>query len=546
VEWKVKNRIVWRRQKIGETAKKYVSDIIDLSDADYYKFNLIASGCGTGKSYFVTRNLFEQMSDIKPEEVIFVTSRALTVDQQSRIEGVVKFNPQDTNLINFWNNDDRIDEAAISSGIRIMTYDKIINILSDKNTVEKETLSGVKAIVFDECHALFSDLFIKDMLTLQVWIRDILYEGKKLIIGMTATPGILEYNSKRWGVSIKRLNKEILTSYKASRMICTNFDTIPYLVATNRLPGKTLILCVSVKDCYVLHQQIPNSTVLVSKNNKEFTHEMKMIRDYISKYEKLPDKYFVPSYEEVERRKAGRHAKQDDGTWHDLNVLITTTMAREGYNLSEDSGIKNIVSCFGDDLHLTQICGRARYNLENIVVAHTRIPYDNLGQSPYLTEQRKLFSEYMGNKQNTKWFSSVSHLVNHDVYGIKRFTLGTDESKFVQYINTKWLVPPDTPREESDKYKIWREEDKSEIVQMCIKCKMLAVPDRLVTFSRVIKLLEGCLGYVIDSGRIVRCNQRYTYKLVVSYDEENSTYSGVVAGENDFVNVKIPQQCATI
>ncbi|NMB69752.1 GIY-YIG nuclease family protein [candidate division WWE3 bacterium] len=120
----------------------------------------------------------------------------------------------------------------------------------------------------------------------------------------------------------------------------------------------------------------------------------------------------------------------------------------------------------------------------------------------------------------------------------------TDESKFVQYINTKWLVPPDTPKEEFDKYKIWREEDKSEIVQMCIKCKMLAVPDRLVTFSRVIKLLEGCLGYVIDSGRIVRCNQRYTYKLVVSYEEENNTYSGVIAGENDFINAEIPQQYA--
>lgn len=496
---------------------------------------MIASGCGTGKSYFITRNLFDQLPELKPEEVILVTSRSLTVDQQSRAEGVIKFNPSDSNLIRFWNNDDEINEAAIASGMRIMTYDKIINILKEKNLVGRETLSAVKVVIFDECHTLFSDLFINNMGMLHVWIRDILYEGKKLIIGMTATPGILEYYVKQWGVSIKRLNKDVLTSYKARRMICTNFETIPYLIATNRLPGKTLILCASVRDCFTLQKQIPNSTILVSKNNQEFTHEMQTIRDYISKYEKLPAKYFVPSPEELERRANKKRPRQDSGTWHDLNVLITTTMAREGYNLSTDSGIKNIVSCYGDDLHLTQICGRARYNLENIVVAHTHIHFDNLGESPYLIHQRKLFSEYMGNKQNTRWFASVAHLVEHDVYGIKRFILGTDESRFVQYINTKWLVPPDTPKKDLDKYKIWREEDKNEIVQMCIKCKMLAVPNRLITFSRVIKLLEDCLGYIVDSGRIMRNSQRYTYKLIISYDEENNTYSSAFASENDFV-----------
>lgn len=504
------------------------------------KFNLIASGCGTGKSYFITRKLFEQRPDLKPEEVMFVTSRSLTVDQQCKIDGVVKFNPHDTNLINFWNDDDRVDEAAVSSGMRIMTYDKIIDIISNKNTVGEETLSAIKAIIFDECHVLFSDTFINNMGMLHVWIRDTLYVGKKIIVGMTATPGVLEYNAGRWGVMIKRLNKNVLTSYKADRMICTNFNTIPYLIGTNRLPGKTLILCVSVKDCFTLQQQIPNSAVLVSKNNKEFTHEMRIIRDHISKYEKLPDKYFIPSSEELANRESGKCAKQELGTWHDLNILITTTMAREGYNLSAESGVRNIVSCFGDDLHLVQICGRARYNLDNIVVAHTHVPYDNFGQSPYLIEQRKLFSGYMSSKQNTKWFSSVSHLVEHDVYGIKRFILGTDESKFIRYINTKWLVPSDTSPKETDKYKIWRSEDKDEIVKMCIKCKMLAVPDRMVTFSRTIKLLKGCLGYEVESGQFQRDKQRYTYKLVVSCDEGSNTYVEAFPSEGELDSPSSP------
>ena len=511
----------------------YISDIIRISDADKYKFNLIISGCGTGKSYFVTHTLLKQLPEIRPEEIIFVTSRALTVDQQARYDGLVKYTADDICIVNFWNNDDRIEDAVYGSGMRIMTYDKIINILTNRNIVGKETLSNVKAIVLDECHTLFSDTFIKSITALQVWIRDMLYTGTKLIIGMTATPGILFYNAERWGVTLKKLNKHPIMAYRANKMICTTFETIPYLLTTNRLPGKTLIMCAAVKDCFQLQAQIPNSAVLVSKNNRAFTPEMMMIRDYIAKYERLPDKFMVPSEAELLRR--AKHEKPDKkaGTWYDLKVLITTTTAREGYNLSPASGIRNVVSCYSDDLHLTQICGRARYDLDHIVVAKKYIPSDNTNQYPYLTSQRKLFNAYMGNKQNTKWFSSVKHLVKHDVYGVKRFMLGTDEVRFVSYINEKWLVSSEASEEEAKRYRIWRKEDKNEIVQECINCKMLSIPDRYVTFNNAIGLLEGCLGYVVETGRFTEQKHKHTYKLVVSYDEDQRTYEPANPGVDE-------------
>lgn len=529
-------------QKLNISRRKFVSEIVDIEELDRYKFNLIASGCGTGKSYFITHQLPKRLQDVLPEEIIFVTSRSLTVDQQAQYDGIKKFSPDDTDIINFWNSDDRIEDGVSGSGMRIMTYDKIISILLNNNSMGKETLSSVKVIVFDECHTLFSDTFIHGMEALQVWIRDLLYEGKKYVIGMTATPGILDYNAERWGVTIKELNDDVIIAHQASQMICTTFDTIPYLVTTNRLPGKTLIMCVTVKDCFKLQKQIPNSAILVSKNNKEFTPEMYMIRDYISTYEKLPDKFFVPSEAEMKCRaetkklkdKTDKSKKENsDGTWYDLKVLITTTAAREGYNLSFDSGIRNIVSCFSDDLHLTQICGRARYDLDNIVVAKTYVPYDNTKRSAYLSQQRKDFDNYMSDKQNIKWFSSVEHLVKHDVYGIKRFFFGTDENRFIQYINSKWLVPIGTTPEETKKYRIWKNEDKDNIVRLCIQCKLLSVPDRLITFQRVIRLMEGCLGYSIDNGRFEMQKKSHSYKLVIEYDENNNTYADLFPTEDD-------------
>ena len=462
---------------------------------------------------------------------MFVTSRAITVDQQSRIDGVVKFDSDDLNLVMFWNDDDRVNDAVISTGMRIMTYDKIINILRSRNAIGCETLSAVKVVVFDECHSLFSDTFIADMVALQVWIRGALRSGEKLILGLTATPGILQFNAKSWGVAINRMNKQVLMAHTANQLICTTFELIPRLIDVGHFRGKTLIMCPSVRCCEILNHQIPDSTVLVSKSSNYATPEMKMIRDYISKYEKFPDKYMIPSSEEMARRKSGKHSRSGCGTWHDLRVLITTTTAREGYNLCEDSGVKNIISCFGDDLHLTQICGRARYDLDNIVVAKTKIPYDNYDKDSYLSTQRNQFYDYMKDQDNTAWFPSVAHLVRHDIHHVKRFLHCADRDRFMSFVNSKWLVPPGTDAEECRKYRIWRDEDKADLVEMSLDCEMFSCDDKYVTFNRVVRLLSDNLGYTVDTGRFIQGNKKYTYKLVTSY-QADSTYEPLFQNED--------------
>ncbi len=483
---------------------EYISNYVDLSLVNKKKFNIISSGTGTGKTWFIANEFRSQLPHIKSHEILFIASRSLIVEQQAKVEGISKFNANNVVFIKHWNGQEDSTDILESKGIQIMTYDKIINIIIKKNIEGLETLSKVKAVVFDECHTLFSDAsFMSNMEALKVWIRDILYTSKKMIIGLTATPSIVEYYQKEWGVSINRLNKEILINHKVKQLHCTDFDTIPYIVTT-KLDGKTMIMCYSYKQCQKLKEKIPNSTILISKSNKNFTKEMDKIRQYLIDYESLPETFI-----------------DDDGVKKEFNVLIVTSTLREGVNLRENSGVKNIVCCFSDELHITQFVGRARYSIDNLVVADTYINADNIDENSYLTKCRRNFRTFIKNKDNTSWFNSVAHLVNHDIYDVRRFILNYDEKRFINYINSKWLVPKGiSDKEELNKYKIYKDEHKNEIINMVIDCKLLKLYPSKITFNKVMDLMENNLGYVIESQQGIICKKRYTYKLIVDFDEE--------------------------
>lgn len=497
----------------GRIRMEFISDYIDLGDAEKSKFNIVASGCGTGKTFWVANNVREQMPFVKPSEILFVTSRALIVEQQSRTKGITKFNPNLLDDVRYWNGEKDNLEQINEKGIQIMTYDKIISIIKNKNAIGFETLSRIKVVFFDECHTIFSDSFIKDMEALKVWIREALYAESKLIIGLTATPGIIFYSQTVWGAKVKQLNKDILVNYRAKQLRCTNFNTLHFLLANGEIQGKTIVMCYSVKDCYTLKKLVPNSFVLVSKSNSNYMPEMEEVRNYIIENESLPDTYM----EVTERDNNKRPIKFER---RKLNVLISTSTLREGINLRKGSGIKNIVVCFTDELHISQCVGRCRFNIENLIVVDTYIRTDNYNPKSYLAEQRQLFKDYMENRSNTRWFNTIAHLVEHDISKIIFFTLTDKEAKFTKYINTKWLVPDGANQEEIRKRKIYREQDKKEIVDKAIYYQLLAIPRSRITFNRVMRLMEDTLGYVIESGRLWVKRKQHTYKLVIDFDEE--------------------------
>ena len=103
--------------------------------------------------------------------------------------------------------------------------------------------------------------------------------------------------------------------------------------------------------------------------------------------------------------------------------------------------------------------------------------------------------------------------------------------EFMDYINNKWLVPIGTDNKNLDIYKIWRKEDKNEIIDMAIRCKLYELCPSKITFMRVIRTMTQSLGYEVETGNEKFDDKRLTYKLVVSFDEDkinfNSPYKNI-------------------
>ena len=453
---------------------------------------------------------------VLPQEIVFVTSRSITKEQQVQPGVVDKYRGRDSNIRRFWNKEDEDIERVQNDGIKLMCYSDLITILLEHNTVGYETLGAVKVLVFDECHTLFADKsFITNMAAVSVWLREAAYKKNVIIIGMTATPEVLYYDQDKWGIEIHQVNNSIIPGYKAKSMICTNYESLPGLVCGSKLRGKTMIMCRSIEDCYELEKQIPNSTVLISPYRTGFTDEMRRIRDHIIERETLPS-----TFKKLRRKPTrGGDPKYD---YYPLNVLITTSTAREGFNLKEESGVRNIISCFTDAMNVTQFAGRARYDLDTIVVAHRYHRSDNCEKSKYIRDQRKAFQDFLLNKNMAGWYAGVSEIVDGDAMDVKRYILSRGELNFITYINSKWLVPPGVEGVDTNPYKIWRDLDKQEIVNKFIENRVWCVPAKVVSFQKVVSVLSNCLGYEVESDRQVFDGNQKVYKLIVSYDEDVS------------------------
>lgn len=481
----------------------FISDVIKVEDLRTDQFNLISAGCGSGKTYWVINHLLASYPDVQPYEVLFVTSRSIIKEQQARNAHTTKYRRGD-NILQFWNGLEDDENVLFEYGIALATYDQLIDAVQ---TTGVEVLGRVKLLILDECHTLFSDTFIPDIKLLRFWLREVIYGGHKIVIGLSATTGIIDYYEKAWSVPINRLNKEAVAGYRAKQMICTDFRTVPYLIAANKLPGKTIIMCPSITRCESLVQYIQNAAMVVSPHSDKFTPEMSRIRDYIVRHEELPPTYFT-----------------DDGTEHELDVLVSTSTFREGFNLRKSSGVRNVICCMTDELHVTQFVGRCRYSIDQLVIADTFVNSNNLKRDPYIWRSQQLFKEYMANKECAAWFNTLAHLVEHDAYGTKKFVLGSDDVRFVNYINSHWLVPKGASTEAIKQYRIWRDNDKQAIVDMAVQCRLLPLVKSKVTFIKVITMLNAVFGYEIEQGRSMIEGRQHTYRLIVAFNEDEKCY----------------------
>ncbi len=466
--------------------EKYISDVIDLSKMDKRSFNLVYSFCGTGKTYFVGNHLVSYLQDVKPQEIIFVTSRSMVVEQQAKIndQNICKFDPHDTEIIRGWNGEIDLPDTLAAYGIQIMTIDKLIFMILDCASTGYETLKKAKVIIIDECHTLFSDMFIRDMKVLHVWLRDRVEFSDKILIGLTATPNILLDASKRWGVNINILNEEPLIRYKVKNLYCSEYEELEYICNDNRFAGKSIVMCYSVSDCYELQKLFKNSAVLISASNKEYDKlQMDYIRNFIIENETLPDTYI------------------NNGEVMPLDTLITTSTMREGINLQEKSCIRNVICCIPDELHVTQFVGRCRFNIENLIVVNTSI-YREKYQNGYLYDKRAEFRAFMKNPNDHRWFDTVKILISDP--NRQPEILKCKHNHLESCIDEKFLG-----------CKVYLEKDKNLIVEQAKRDKIFDIPMRDYTFNRVMRYLEDTGKYNIETVRIFKKDISYSAKILI-------------------------------
>lgn len=392
--------------------RKYISDIVDMEKIEPGQFNLITGGCGSGKTTFVLEDLLRHFPDVRPEQMIVVTSRSITVSQmECEHEGVRHYDNGENDIIAQWADSERKVEDP---GVRVMTYDKIVGILRDKNHWHTPAFANVSVLVFDECHTLFVDYFIDGIREVASWVREAIFRRDDLIvIGITATPAALELvNSEKNKLPIEYVMPETLITYKAKNVIVTNFTCAIDLLKDRTLPGRNIMMCKRIEECKVVYELVPDSCCAISQQHKvndgsnskhvfgrrnnlfmDYEPYMDHIRNYIGRHGVLPAQVYT-----------------NDGK-RTVNTLVTTSTFREGFNLFESSGVKNVFVVASDEMQITQFLGRCRYNVENLVVVVPPREFKSNTCCGYFEKQANLLEDFV-RQQDVTWFNSIATLTD--------------------------------------------------------------------------------------------------------------------------------------
>lgn len=497
----------------------YVGDAIDFGYVDRRSLNLIVSSCGTGKSYFCANELLGAYEWIKPDEVIFVTSRTLAVEQQVHdYESLVKFTKDDP-IVDFWSGKKEIDNYAEDTEyedyygkIRIMTYDKTKGLFfSSKDGYYKQGLiKNVKMIILDEIHSLYSDMFINGMMYLQMWLHYEIPSGERLFFGLTATPGVLLDNTENLGVRISTINYPI-QKYKVKKLWCTDISGMLRLLKEN-FTGKTVIMCKSVRSCYSLQKEIDGSVVLTGKSGDDYIpFDMDNIRNSIVKNSCLPD---------------------------DVNILITTSTAREGFTFKEYSNINNVICFYADEMNIHQFVGRCRYDVDNLVVVDYR---KDGNKDDYFSSQETLFKDYLEDNTDHRWFNLISDIVDHKVeettiivserkkvvHSVKKpkaenpsiglFKTSESANNLSKYIENKWKIKTEENDEPPDSKIICGQQMKQQILDEVFDMGVFSNEVKKLSWTAFEKVLTD-LGYSITDKRKYVDKKRVRYKVISKED----------------------------
>lgn len=486
-----------------------VSNLIDITKLDPTKINLLVSGTGTGKTHFALRALSQKLNtnlpdnlkhlqNIKREEILLITSRKITEEQQGDNYNDVAYN------LNYKRIDKRSNSTFFSTYIDLLddngTYigtvkDRIYS-LKDKTPItnynffnenfDDELLSKLKIIILDEFHALFSDANYNIYMDKVYDDLDNLINKGILIIGMTATDDDIPQRKSKFNY----LLDEPFYKYK----ITNSFNIVKRKTYAENiiknLEGKTLIMCFSVEECIRLTNKIPNSRALVSRQNKNRTSKMNNLEKYIIRNKTLPT-----------------HVKN----------LFTTSMAREGFEFTDKTNIKNVVIYNSDPVTIKQFVGRFRGNIENLYIVYEPLLNIDKINNQLTKQQRKHHEEFkrLIYKNDYTWSKRFSCIIDKDKFNsINYIDEGVVEQQFLDYMIENWCGKP-----------IYTKEQKQEIVDYAYNLGIkYTTSNHKHNFNSLIKIIktEEDLKF-IHSGNPIRQGNKiirpYLFRLKESIED---------------------------
>ena len=123
------------------------------------------------------------------------------------------------------------------------------------------------------------------------------------------------------------------------------------------------------------------------------------------------------------------------------------------------------------------------------------------------------------------WMAQYDKSVLYNILMVYDQSETTDIKTFTDFINSKWLVPHGAGSDEVRNYRIIKDADQDEIIDMAHKCKLFNLCRSKTTFLRVVKLMSDELGYEIITGRTSNSLGHLTYKLITNFDANSITYT---------------------
>lgn len=461
-----------------------------------HKFNLIYAPCGAGKSYFAAHHLLDLYPDVEPSEVMLVTSRSITVAQQTTqyCDTLVQYDSNSMANVEFWRGE---LQDATSNRICTMTFDKLITALGEFNTVNCINFRKIKIIVIDECHTLVTDRFIKGIVAVTTYLRLMMLFSDLIVIGMTATPEVLINDITTHGFDINLIQPNIQPLFKAKQLTMLPQRSISAFITKEQMPGKTIVMAKDFASAKEMQKLIPHSAVLVSKHNREEWDEsdMKPIWDAIVNHSTIPDTY------SVSRRAGGKVVAQEH---YPLNVLITTSVFREGVSLLECSGVRNIVCGFADAMHVVQLAGRCRYNIDNLVVAYDGY-YANTNSNNVLKDQCAMCRKFYHRIDND-YFRLIRGIVQHSVSQTRFYGEYISAEDFRCYVLDRYAVGSDEIVT-ADKI-VSSKEEREQLRAIAKACGLLSSANGKKTFIDLLDVMREEFGFVTHKVRKSTGGQR--------------------------------------